>query len=118
MTDPSGQYNNPNDTVITTVSYQNGRLGLGLDVRWYEGGPVDKALVPGQISAQGVNIASVGDTTYANLSASYALDDDERLEVFGRINNVFNTWPPFPNLGAGIFDEVGRAYRLGVRFRY
>jgi hypothetical protein len=34
------------------------------------------------------------------------------------VNNLFNVWPPFPSNGGGLFDEVGRAYRLGVRFTY
>jgi len=41
-----------------------------------------------------------------------------KTEAYLRVTNIFNAWPPFPSNGGGIFDEVGRAFRLGVRFKY
>jgi hypothetical protein len=62
-----------------------------------------------------VNINHVGSTFYANATFTYTLNEDKNQEIFLRINNLFDTWPPFPSNGGGVFDEVGRAYRFGFR---
>jgi len=45
-------------------------------------------------------------------------DGDQKLELFGSVNNVFDRDPP-PNLrytGNGLyFDPIGRAYKIGLR---
>ena len=86
--------------------------------RWYEGGTIDNTLTLGELSATGMNINSVGSTTYLNSTFSYRFGQDERTEAFVRINNLLDEWPPFPNNGGGLFDEVGRSYRVGVRVRF
>jgi iron complex outermembrane receptor protein len=61
--------------------------------------------------------------TYLDLSARVKLsgDKDKRLEVFGGVNNVFDTDPP-PELrlnGNGLyFSPVGRNYKIGVRAQF
>jgi iron complex outermembrane receptor protein len=44
---------------------------------------------------------------------------DKRMELYFRANNLFDKAPSFPNTAETrtIFDPVGRAYRVGVRFR-
>jgi len=61
--------------------------------------------------------------TYLDLSARVSLsgEEDKRLEVFGGVNNVFDTDPP-PELrlnGNGLyFPPVGRNYKIGIRSQF
>ena len=118
VTDPAGQYTSPHWTAFTTLKYDLDRLTAVLDARWYKGGTIDNTLTLGELSATGININSVGSTTYLNSTFSYRFGQDERTEAFVRINNLLDEWPPFPNNGGGLFDEVGRSYRVGVRVRF
>ena len=58
------------------------------------------------------------------LDRIYIIDQgDRRLQVFGSVNNLFNHAPPVdPQLAYSTnpiyFDQVGRYYRLGLRFNY
>src|SRR5690606_1793966 len=120
ITDPAGQYTTPHWTVFTTLGYQGDRVGATIEGRWFEGGTVDNTFTEGLADALGVNINSVGSTFYTNLTVSYDLQPKTlaTASVFLRINNVFDRWPPFPNIGSQPFDPVGREYRLGVRFSF
>ncbi len=57
---------------------------------------------------------------YADLRASYRWND--HIQVYGAVDNVFDAPPPnIPTIGGGgtscvIYDCIGRAYRVGVRF--
>ncbi|MGX7897007.1 TonB-dependent receptor plug domain-containing protein [Tsuneonella sp. HG222] len=119
-TDVAGQYTSPHWTVFGLLSYDNDRFSTALDLRWYGGGTINNQRVEGEISANGFNINHVDPVLYANLSASYSLanDDGNGPEVYVRINNLFDKAPPFPSTGGGLFDPVGRSYRVGVRFKY
>jgi outer membrane receptor protein involved in Fe transport len=68
-----------------------------------------------------VNINRASSTLYTNLTFTVDVSPnaDKRLELFGRVSNLFNTAPPFPATGEGrtLFDPTGRAYRVGVRFK-
>jgi outer membrane receptor protein involved in Fe transport len=61
--------------------------------------------------------------TYLDLGARVRLtgQEDRRLEVFGGVNNVFDTDPP-PELrlnGNGLyFPPVGRNYKIGIRTQF
>lgn len=61
--------------------------------------------------------------TYLDLSGRVSLSGPEskRLEVFGGVNNVFDTDPP-PELrlnGNGLyFSPVGRSYKIGIRTQF
>lgn len=118
VTNPAGQYDNPHWTVFGTLTYDVGRFSGTADLRWYGGGKIDNTLTEGLIAATGVNINHVDPVLYTNLALSYALDRDQRVAVFARINNLFNRWPPFPSNGSALFDPIGRAYRVGVRFKF
>ena len=56
-------------------------------------------------------------------SQKFAVGSGREAELFGAINNVFDTDPPaIPsgNLGTNqvLFDPVGRAFKIGVRTRF
>jgi iron complex outermembrane recepter protein len=71
---------------------------------------------------------SVPFVSYADLRGSYAWND--HIQFYGAVDNVFNTPPPnIPGSSAAggslqvaartdIYDVIGRAYRIGVRFNY
>ena len=69
---------------------------------------------------------SVGAWTYVNLNASYNLwsDGDRNVQLFGVVNNLLDKSPPvalpssFGPTNNVLYDVVGRAYKVGVRFRY
>lgn len=109
-----GVYTNPHWTVFGSADYTLSRFDARVELQYFNGGKIDNTLTQGQIGPTGVNMNNVNGTLYTNLFAQYALLD-ERLAVYVRINNLFNTWPPFPSNGGGIFDSVGRAYTAGVR---
>jgi outer membrane receptor protein involved in Fe transport len=64
----------------------------------------------------------VKSATYVNLSASYKFFDD-RFELFGSLNNVFDKSPVIAPGGNGYptnpvyFDTYGRTWRVGVRVK-
>jgi outer membrane receptor protein involved in Fe transport len=64
----------------------------------------------------------VKSATYMNLSASYKFFDD-RFELFGSLNNVFDKSPVIAPGGNGYptnpvyFDTYGRTWRVGVRVK-
>ncbi len=110
-----GLYTNPNWSVFGSVRYDLDKFSGTMELQYFGSGLIDNTKTLGAINSTGVNINEVGSTLYAHLSAKYALR--ENLELFMRVNNLFDTWPPFPNNGGGIFDAVGRSYTAGVRFR-
>jgi iron complex outermembrane receptor protein len=68
-----------------------------------------------------INNNHVDGRDYFNLSASYQIG---KVQIFGVVNNVFDRAPPIAPQNFGYptintwFDMVGRAYRVGVRYRY
>ncbi|MEO7689110.1 MAG: hypothetical protein ABIS51_07470, partial [Sphingomonas sp.] len=62
---------------------------------------------------------------YLNLSASFNIINSEprRLQLFGGVTNLLNKEPPAaPQLGYSTnpiyFDQIGRQFRVGIRFNY
>ncbi len=57
---------------------------------------------------------------YGDFRGSYRLNDF--VQLFGAVDNAFNAPPPIlASVGSGvtdcrIYDCIGRAYRIGVRF--
>jgi outer membrane receptor protein involved in Fe transport len=120
-TDPAGQYTNPHWSVFGLVSYEGKRFGTALDLRWFGGGTIDNTRVEGLAAVNGVNINDVDPILYTNatLTMDVSPNADKRMELYFRVNNLFDKAPSFPNTAEArtIFDPVGRAYRVGMRFR-
>ena len=63
---------------------------------------------------------SVPAVVYGDFRASWRFSD--RIQFYGAIDNAFNTPPPFIGTSGGggvdcrIYDCIGRAYRVGIRF--
>lgn len=128
VTDPVGQFTNPHWTVFGNFSFEKGPLTVALQEKFYGGGKIDNTMVQGAAALNGVNVNRVGATWYTDLYANYDLGNG--IEIFGRIEDLFNEGVPFPmpfltgrepnNVGlpSQIFDQTGRFYRLGMRFSF
>jgi iron complex outermembrane recepter protein len=106
-----------------TATYEVGRLSTSLQGRFVGAGNIDNLATPG--TSTGANIYKVGSKTYWNLSASYDLiaKDGHRVQLFGLVDNVFNSHPPFPFMPSSLVTSpyhtvLERSYRVGVRFAY
>jgi len=88
------------------------------------GGPPVEPGDPGYSTTDPNSISdnSVDSATYVNLSASYGFFDD-RFELFGAVNNLFDKDPVVAPGGNGFptnpvyFDTYGRTFRLGLRVK-
>lgn len=104
------------------LSYDNDVLSLSAEARFISSGKLDALGTP-----QNINVNKVPSRTYINLSASYKLfqskESGRRIELFGTVNNLFDTDPPvavspnaFPT-NAILFDTIGQSFTVGVRFK-
>ncbi|WP_158298530.1 MULTISPECIES: TonB-dependent receptor domain-containing protein [unclassified Sphingobium] len=107
-------------TMNATIAYDTDDFGVNLQARYINDGKIDTAAVPG--TATSLNINRIPSRIYFNLGGKLVLtrseDNDRKVELFGTIDNLLDTDPPFPSFDGTYYDLVGRAYRLGVRFRY
>lgn len=127
---PLGQYTNPKWTLFATTGYSDDKFTLSVEQRFFGAGKIDNTKIAGQASLNGANINRIAATWYTNLyiAVAPAGRSARGLELFGRVDNLFNRWPPFPSpvvaeaniVGAQgtAFDQVGRAYRVGARFKF
>jgi iron complex outermembrane recepter protein len=90
-----------------SVTAQTRILGSArLSNYWVDGVDVDRNGVPAVI--------------YGDARASYRLND--RVQLYGAVDNVFNAPPPIIAAQSGgttntqVYDAIGRSYRIGVRF--
>ena len=87
------------------------------------GGLIDATLIgPDDAEYDPSSPISIGDNTidsrfYVNLSGNYEIND--RVELYGVVNNVADTQPPFPYTAAvGFYDKIGRTFKVGVRMTF
>jgi len=123
----SGATNAPTWVLSGSLTYTEDRLTAFLQGRYVGGGIIDKTLVgpddPDYNPASPISIAenTVDGRFYLNSAISYDIYNagDRRVQLYGSISNITNVRPPFPYTAfAGLYDRVGRTYRVGVRFAY
>jgi iron complex outermembrane recepter protein len=105
-----------------TLTYNLDNFSTALQGRYIGGGNIDNLAIPGTRTS--ANIYTVPAKTIWSLSASYDVisNDSQEVQVFGIINNLFDSNPPFPFQPSSItvspyYDGIGRAFRFGVRFK-
>lgn len=117
----------PHWIVNGSLTYANGPWTATAQGRWIQGGILDKTLVgPGDADYNPASPISIGDNRvkgafYLNLSASVDVINEgkRKVQFYGVINNVTNKDVPFPAVGVtGLFDRIGRFYKVGVRVSY
>ena len=119
----------PDYSIDGTLAYTTGPATVTFHGRYIPSGLFNVAFIgpdDPRYSVTGptsVNNNRVPGRFYMDLAASYriTLSSGQQMELFGAINNLFDRDPPaIPsgNLGTNqvLFDPVGRAFRLGVRF--
>jgi len=121
----------PDYTIDSTLSWMRGPSTLTLQGRYIPAGGYNVAFIGPDDPRYAVTLpTSVNNNRipgrfYLNLSGSikaYSMNGQE-IEIYASINNLLDKDPPaMPsgNLGTNqvLFDPIGRAYRLGVRFRF
>jgi iron complex outermembrane receptor protein len=110
----------PHWRAMASLTYENGPFRLYVEDRYVGPGLYDVNLT--------YNNNHVDSQTVVNTSVQYTLknDGDRQLQVFGTVNNLFDSNPPVAPYNfifgspttASVFDVLGRRYTVGVRFRY
>jgi outer membrane receptor protein involved in Fe transport len=102
------------------ATYETGPAILSLTGRYVGGGNINNAF-----TSKDLNVLEHSGRLYLDLSAQYALidDDDDRVSLFAAVSNLLDKDPPITGTGGfatvrSLYDVVGRTYTLGVRFRY
>lgn len=117
----------PHWIVNGSLTYQLGPVTTTAQGRWIEHAKLDKTLVgPGDRDydpASPISIASnrVKGAFYLNLSGSIDVINDgkRKIQFYGVVNNVTNKDVPFPQpVVTGLFDRIGRFYKVGLRATY
>ncbi|MCW2369599.1 TonB-dependent receptor plug domain-containing protein [Sphingobium sp. B11D3D] len=129
VSQPSGM---PRYIINGYVTFNADPATLQVQVRHISGGTYNNALVgPGQYGYDPNRTDSINDNyiapwTYVNLNGSVAVWNrgDQKMEIFGAINNLFDKDPPvdapssFGPTNNVLYDVVGRSYRIGARFKF
>ena len=82
-------------------------------------GPGDQDYDPASPISIGSN--RVASRVYVNLSAAYDIvrEGARKVQIYGLINNVTNVDPAFPATAvSGLYDRIGRFYKIGLRVTY
>lgn len=119
----------PKWTADGFADYERGLVRLGLQARLVGEGKFSTLLHEGAGDANSINDNHVPAFVYVTASAAYKIRSAGKhsVELFGIVNNLFNTDPPMiPSGAAGginesstngqFYDVVGRFFRAGVRF--
>jgi iron complex outermembrane recepter protein len=118
----------PKWTADAFADYERGPLRFGLETRLVGAGKFSTILHEGT-GANSVNDNHVPAFVYVTASAAYKMwsSGKRSIELFGIVNNLFDTDPPMiPSGAAGginesstngqFYDVVGRFFRAGIRF--
>lgn len=119
--------NTPHLIMNGLLTYDARLFSTTIEGRYVGGGKVNKALVdpsdPQYNPASPISVLNndVNARFYVNLSASAKLfgDDTHKVVVYGVVNNLLDSEVPFPATQiSGLYDRVGRFFRLGLRLSY
>lgn len=140
ITDGGDFYPKPKWTWNGLVAYNTDRFNATVNVRYIGSGILDVQRIgpedPGYDPTlpNSISFNRVKSATYVNLAMSYEIplggDDDDYVEVFGTIDNLFDKDPPIAP-GGGVsagatayptnpvyFDTFGMRWRAGVRVKF
>ena len=110
------------------TGYTGGPFSLTLSTRYIAKGTYNaQYLDPSNAgynpaNANTINDNHVGGAVYFNVNSSFNFGTDDRFQLFGQVNNIFDRKPPsapqlqYPS-NPVYFDLVGTTYRVGIRAR-
>lgn len=110
----------PKWTGNLNVTYTDGPLSVFGQTRWIGAAKFDNTLTEIDLANN-----SQEDVFYHDLGVRYRFNvGGSDVEMFGNVENVFDTEPPFvPTVFTGnytslsLYDAIGRTFRVGLRFR-
>lgn len=119
----------PSWVVDSFATLSLGRLEVNAQEHFISAGKVDATYVgpedPGYsvTLANSINTNRVPSRFYTNLGASYKLIDrgTQKLQIYANVINLFDTTPPpywNGDNNSVNYDNIGRRYRVGVRFGF
>jgi outer membrane receptor protein involved in Fe transport len=120
----------PDWKILSTQSFNAGSWRVSVQQRWFSDGVFSNAFVVCQTGCpvstsqnRTINRNTMPGALYIDLAGS--VDVRKGIEIFGKIDNLFNKDPiPSPQTNTGIdvnpalYDTIGRMYRVGVRFNF
>ncbi len=121
----NSSFRQPNWQFSTHASYAKGPFSAYLGGRFISAGKYNI-----DYNKDGaLNLANNKIAARYYVTASASLDvlrsGNRMVQLYGVINNLFDTDPPvhpqdfqIPIQGSGLYDVIGRAYTVGVRFKY
>ncbi len=103
-----------------SVTWRNDRLNLLAQVVHVHGGKRD----PTYVTGIDINDNHVPSKEYVNVSAGYDVTDN--VQIFGKVDNLFDVDPPITpttvigqqQVGAAQFDQIGQRWLMGVRLDF
>jgi len=77
---------------------------------------IQHSLFSRTLTIENQNILSVGDYYTHDLGVQYKFP--RNITVRAGVNNLMDKAPPFPTVGIGTYDQIGRYYFVGLNLRY
>ncbi len=119
-----GELGFPKWRINMNTTYTSGPLSLIWSLRYIDSTVLDTtppAPPPGYTSFFSPEFNKYGSAVYNDLSARYWFGD--KFEISAGINNLFDEKPPiagkfFTDAAVGGFDQIGRYYWVGLKYRY
>jgi outer membrane receptor protein involved in Fe transport len=120
----------PHFTGTGELTYSTDAFSFGLIGKLVGKGKFNTLLTEGAGAANTINDNSIPAYLYLNLNAQYNfVVGNSEISLFGQINNLTNTDPPMIPSGAvgnaaetatnpAFYDVIGRAYKVGIRFKF
>ncbi len=111
------------------VTYMHGPLTVSPNVRYVGPGKLSTILREEATATSPIEILSaqnhIGAYYVVGLSASLDVLPDDRFQLFGVVDNLFDRDPKIvantfgvPQTNGGLYDFIGRYFRLGVRAKF
>lgn len=110
-----------------SITVQAGRLSVTPQLLYTSAGKYNNVWtdVSTPTKQADINDNSIPAVAYVNLSFSYDILGENRLQLFGVVNNLFDKDPPpVPSFTSGqaantvLYDAIGRYFRIGVRAKF
>jgi outer membrane receptor protein involved in Fe transport len=117
---PLNGFTTPKFHVTISDTYNEGPWSLTAQARITGSARLTNDILHSQTTYTSIDDNSVPAVIYGDIRASY--DWSDRIQLYGAVDNMFDTPPPnLPTIGGGgfnctLYDCIGRAYRIGVRF--
>ncbi|MDQ8757439.1 TonB-dependent receptor [Sphingosinicella sp. LHD-64] len=119
----NGATNAPTWMLNASLSYRRDNWSAMVQGRYVGGGLIDPTLVgPDDPDYDPASPISIGDNTvpgrfYTSVAVTYR--PSRQVELYGVVDNLTNAGPPFPyNALVGLYDKLGRNFRIGARLQF